>query len=104
MYFNECSNHSLFEPKPVPLQTGGIIWCCDWKHHKKCLEDSKKTDKYKIGTDILYLDGSENIPAKIVKCENKGFFRIKLENPEKKHNSTIIEARKTFSPYDLTAL
>lgn len=114
IYFNECENHSLFEPKPAPhhCQQGGIIWCLDCTHQSKCLEDSKKIDKYKIGKKVIYygFDGKENIKGKIINPKkikwsnnNDDFFVVKLEKPDK-HNANIIEMRKRFSPYNLTAL
>ena len=106
IYFNECSNHSLFEPKPppYPCQSGGVIICPDCIHHEKCLTDGKKIDKYKIGRRVLFWDGMEHIPGKIMKSKVSDYYVIELERPEREHNSTIIEAKKTISPYDLTAL
>ncbi len=114
IYFNECNNHSLFKPKPAPhhCQQGGVIWCLDCVHQSKCLEDGKKIDKYKIGKTVFYhgfywtekIKGEIIEPKKIKWCNvDNDFFVIKLEKPDK-HNCTIIEMRKTFSPYNLTAL
>ena len=114
IYFNECSNHSLFEEdvNSPYKQSGGVTLCLACKHQKKCLEDGKKIDKYKIGRKLIYfgLDGSENINAEIIEAKkinlcntDNDVFVLKLEKPDKR-NCTIIESRKTFSPYNLTAL
>ena len=114
IYFSKCNNHSLFEEdiNSPHKQTGGVIWCLACKHQKKCLEDSRKIDKYEIGRKLIYngLDGTENINAEIIEAKNikwcdadNDVFVIKLEKADK-HNCTIIETRKTFSPYNLTAL
>ena len=114
IYFNEYSNHSLFEEdiNSPYKQSGGVIWCLACKHQKKCLEDSKQVDIYKIGRKLIYngLDGSENINAEIIEAKkikwcntDNDVFVLKLEKADKR-DCTIIEMRKTFSPYNLTAL
>ena len=102
-YFDECVNHSLFEPKLAPTNVSSDVTCMACKHQKQCLNDGKGIDKYKIGKKVSHYDGFEMINGKIVECKKEGYFRIQLEKPDN-HNSTIIEIVKTFSPYNLTSL
>lgn len=122
---SDCYGHSLFVPKDksFDLIGGRLPTCPDCENYQQCLSNPDNgEDKYKVGRDVLWRDGSEYIKGKIIEFDgNNGFvkedyflngridtikqdfFLIQLEKPDSR-DCTIILQKKTFSPYNLTAL